>query len=153
MAAFDKESQAARVRKGAPLTRPFERVYYPQSEYELIPKCRECHATFREQADLIAQPTQHPKHKISFVKKQYKEVNEKWATAERLSHKCRVCAEPFASRKLEEHMEKRHHNRARKQGIVPRWKKDNCWYQEGDRGYSLSLPTEVQQKWQKVAVR
>ena len=119
---------------GPDFVKPFERVRYPQRQpsYALQPECRQSYAVFREPADLAAHLARHPQHAVRFAKRAYNELNKRHATAEVQKNKCRTCGiwfdrlDPF-----DKHCAKYQHTRTRRQGIVPRWKKDNGWFRCG----------------------
>ena len=109
------------------------RILYPPSQntpYSLLPECRKCYATFRDQSNLTTHLTiQHPNHRVAFVKKAYNELNKTHATTVKCKNKCRTCGMSFDKlASFEQHCEKYKHTRTREQGIVGRWKQDNRWY-------------------------
>ena len=97
--------------------------------FVLTPECRYCYAIFAIDQALQDHLTRLPKHKIPFTKKAYNSVHPR-APYGGDRHACVVCGVSYYSRAtLDDHLEKTGHHRDRKrQGIVPRYKKDNWWF-------------------------
>jgi hypothetical protein len=105
------------------------RKEFPPRQFVLTPECRSCYAVFGSDEQLRVHLDKSPKHRISFVRKQYNWIHP-LARRGGDRHTCLVCARCFVSRdSLESHVEQAKHGRSREsQGIVGKYVRDNKWY-------------------------
>jgi hypothetical protein len=120
------------VIKGKTIETPdgsYDLVTHPHLPYELLPECRKCYRNFKTDTELREHLAAMPSHRIKFRRHQYNSISP-LAEMYPARHKCLVCARGYASRAFrDKHCERVGHVRDnKKQGMVPRFKKDNKWY-------------------------
>jgi hypothetical protein len=100
----------------------------PEPPFTLRPECRKCFELFGSKGGLEHHLQKFSKRRIPFKRKAYNTLNY-WAFHGG-DRKCWTCAKSYRSlEQLNKHLDRYGH---RREGMIPRWKRDNGWTNRRD---------------------